>query len=181
MFSPLIYRLLRFLYLPAIFILIFSVQSMGQQLFDWRSRVDQIIEQTDSLSLRSQRTFSLNRVQKVDRTFKNDIPFKETWSYTVNGGKVVLFQVHYVIDTLEYTEAYYVNNDRLICMEEYESSFFSNDDQVKWGKVLFFHNNSLKLFVKVGKAREDELYAKAGYEVLSNFDKRYTELKRYLK
>jgi hypothetical protein len=47
--------------------------------------------------------------------------------------------------------------------------------------VLFFHNNSLKLFVKVGKAREDELYAKAGYEVLSNFDKRYTELKRYLK
>jgi hypothetical protein len=157
------------------------MQAYSQQPYDWRTRVDKLIEQSDSLSLRSQRTFSLSRIHKVDRTFKNDIPFKETWSYTVKDGKIVLFQVHYVIDTLEYTEAYYVNNDRLICMEEYESPYFSEDDQVTWGKVLFFQDNSLKLFVKVGKAREDQLYAKAGYEVLSNFDKRYSELKRNLK
>src|SRR5687768_138059 len=90
-------RLKIFLTIIPVFIsIVVSVQS-NYQLLD---RIDNIVEQTDSLSNKSQRTFYLN---KIDRKFDG---VKETWHYTMRDGKVIVFQVRYVIDSIEYTEIY---------------------------------------------------------------------------
>ncbi|MEJ7766527.1 MAG: hypothetical protein WKF89_01860 [Chitinophagaceae bacterium] len=163
------------------FSLLLSIGASSQQSNDWRTNIDLIVERTDSLSLKSQRTFYLNRIVKVDRTYKNDKAIRETWNYTVHNGKVILFQVHYVIDSSEFLEVYYVNNNRLICMEQYESLYFSSSDEVKWGEVLFFRDNSLKLYVKVGKPKPEQAYAKAGTKAFETFDKRFIELQNNLR
>lgn len=151
------------------------------QKYDWRTNIDMIVQQTDSLSLKSQRTFYLNRIVKVDRTFKNDKAVKETWNYTMHNGKVILFQVHYVVDSSEFLEVYYLDDNRLICMEHYESPYFSADDKVKWGEVLFFRDNALRLFVKVGEPKPEESYARAGSKAVEDFDKRFSELRQNLR
>lgn len=160
---------------------VLSTAALAQNNYDWRTKIDLIVQQTDSLSLKSQRTFYLNRIVRVDRTFKNDKSVKETWNYTLHDGKVILFQVHYVIDSSEFLEVYYVNDNRLICMEHYESPYFSNDDKIKWGEVLFFRDNALRLYVKVGEPKPEESYAKAGSKAVEDFDKRFTELRQNLR
>src|SRR5688500_20195530 len=98
-------------------LLLLSICCLGQLRYDWKSQIDYMVEQTDSLSLKSQKTFYLPKILKVDRTFKNDLEVKETWNYTVNRGKVIIFKVRYVVNHREYTEIYYVDHDRLIRSE----------------------------------------------------------------
>ena len=164
-----------------IFILLISMGAKAQNNYDWRTNLDMIVQQTDSLSLKSQRTFHVNRIVKVDRTFKNDKSVNETWNYTLHNGKVILFQVHYVVDSSEFLEVYYLNDNRLICMEHYESPFFTPDDKIKWGEVLFFRDNALRLYVKVGEPKPDATYARAGSKAVEDFDKRFSELRQNLR
>ncbi len=155
--------------------------ALAQRGYDWRTRVDIMVERADSLSLKSQQTFHLDRIIKVDRTFKNDITVRETWFYTISEGKIPIFQIRYLIDSTEFIETYYLNNGSLICLERYESDFFSPYDEITWGKVLFFDNNAIKLHVSVGHSRSKEQDFNSTAEAIETFNKRYTELLKNLR
>lgn len=150
------------------------------QKMDWKSHIDFLVEQTDSLSMKSQKTFYLPKVIRVDRTFRNDLTIKETWNYTVNDGKVIIFQIRYVIDHREFTEVYYLHNDRLICMESYEAPYLSSYvDEVRRGEIFFLVNNNLKQYVKFGNNKKPAAPLwDAQTACLSKFEERYSELRR---
>ena len=135
--------------------------------------MDEQVHASDSLSMKTQKTFHLNKY------LKNDVPFKETWHYTMRDGKVVIFQVRYVIDSIEYTEVYYLNRDRLICMEQYESMFYPYyEDDIKRGEVLFFENEILRQCVALGKGNSGLASRGQEYASLQKFYDRFKELKR---
>src|SRR6476620_8778273 len=120
------------------FVLLSSERVLAQRR-DWRTRVDEKVQRADSLSLKSQKIFYLNKYIGRDR------PVKETWYYTMQNGKILIFEIKYVADSIEYSEIYYLDNGRLICMEEYQVSYLSiYTDQVKHGAALFFDNEDLR-------------------------------------
>src|SRR5580765_2160451 len=80
------------------------------QRADWRTRIDEKVQWADSLSLKSQKVFYLNKFLKQDK------PVKETWYYTMQDGKILIFEINYVSDATEFSEIYYLDNGRLICM-----------------------------------------------------------------
>jgi hypothetical protein len=164
--------------------LLLSIYSFGQSRYDWKSHIDYLVEQTDSLSLKSQKTFYLPKIVRVDRTFKNDLEVKETWNYTINRGKVIIFQVRYVVNHREYTEIYYVDQDRLICMENYDAPYLASYvDQVRKGEIFFLVDNSVRQYIKFGNkiTTEPEPLWDAPYDCLTKFQKRYSELRRYMR
>jgi hypothetical protein len=140
-----------------------------------------IVERADSLSLRSQNTFHQDRILKVDKTFKKDKTIRETWYYTISEGKVIIFQIRYLIDSTEYMETYYLDNGNLVCLEQYESDYYSPYDEINWGKVLFFDNNTVKLNVSVGHRKTKEENSYTSYEAIEKFNRRYSELLRNLR
>ena len=161
--------------------IVISQHTSAQRGYDWRTNVDMIVERADSLSLKSQNSFHQNRIIKVDKTFKNDITVRETWYYTISEGKVIIFQVRYLIDSTEFMETYYLDNGRLVCLEQYESDFYSPYDEINWGKVLFFDNNTVKLNVSVGRRKSQGESSYTSYEAIEKFNRRYTELLRNIR
>jgi hypothetical protein len=157
--------------------------AFSQPRYDWKSHIDYLVEQTDSLSMKSQKTFYLPKIVRVDRSFKNDLEVKETWNYTLNRGRVIIFQVRYVVEHREYTEIYYVDHDRLICMENYDAPYLSSYvDQVRKGEIFFLVDNTVRQYIKFGnkKTNEPEPLWGAEYDCLTKFQKRYSELKKYM-
>ena len=146
--------------------------STNAQRNDWRSRIDEKVQRADSLSLKSQKIFYLNKFLKDNR------PVKETWYYTLQEGKIIIFEVKYVADSIEYSEIYYLDNGRLFCMEEYEVPYLSvYADQVKKGAALFFENQNLRQFVVTGSSKYDPRWDRS-YESINRFEKRFNELKK---
>jgi hypothetical protein len=139
---------------------------------DWRSAIDEKVQAADSLSLRSQKIFYLNKFLKDDR------PVKETWYYTLQDGRLIIFEVKYVADSIEYSEIYYLDNGRLICMEQYEVPYLSvYTDQVRSGAAMFFDNESLRQYVVTG-SRKNQVRWKAANESLRRFEERFDELRK---
>ena len=152
-----------------------TFNATAQTRYNWRNWIDEQVQISDSLSLKSQRTFHLNKY------LKNDLPFKETWHYTMREGKVVIFQVRYVIDSMEYTEVYYLNRERLICMEQYESMYYPYyEDDIRRGEVLFFEAEVLKQCVALGKGNTGLATRDQEWASLRKFYDRYKELKRHI-
>ena len=145
---------------------------------DWRSDIDLVIQESDSLSLKSQKTFSLIKPYHADKDIR------ETWYYTVKDGRVVIFEIRYVVDSMEYSEIYYVHKGRLICMEQYEAPYLSlYADQLKWGEAYFFQDESLRQYTITGKPRptpSSGLWATQTGS-LSKFQQRFAELQRHMK
>lgn len=161
-------------FLFSFIVTLFSIASFGQYRTDWRDDVDFIIQQADSLSLKSQRTFSLLKPYHPDKDIR------ETWFYTMKDGRVVIFEVQYVIDSLEYSEIYYLHRGRLICMEQYEAPYLSvYADQLKWGEAYFFNNEQLKQYVVTGK-RRSALW-ESQEQSITKFQQRFAELQRHMK
>ena len=146
----------------------------GQSNYQILSGIDNIVQQTDSLAIRSQRTFYLN---KMDKKFDG---VKETWHYTMHNGKVVVFEVRYVLDSLEFTEIYYLNKGSLIYSEEYETIYYtsSGEDEIKWGGIYYFVSNNLKQRVTLGNKKSKYLHWNPESETLSRFYKRFSELQQ---
>ncbi|ULQ53013.1 hypothetical protein [Flavihumibacter fluvii] len=140
------------------------------QRTDWRSEVDHVVQLADSLSLHSQYTFHLNKFDRKNRSIR------ETWHYTLHGQEVIIFEVHYFIDSLEHDEVYYLDNGQLVCMEEYEiSNPFTDDDEIVWGTVGFFSGQSLRQRISMGKPD----YTKGSFNEWDTYKKfrgRYKEL-----
>jgi len=152
--------------------LLFICISTDAQRNDWRSRIDEKVQRADSLSLKSQKIFYLNKFLKDNR------PVKETWYYTLQDGKIIIFEIKYVADSIEYSEIYYLDNGRLICMEEYEVPYLSvYADQVKKGAAMFFENQNLRQFVVTGASKYDARWDRS-YESITRFEKRFDELKK---
>jgi hypothetical protein len=160
----------------ACLVLLISTVGQGQNRPDWRSDLDLIIQESDSLSLKSQKTFSLIKPYHPDKDVR------ETWYYTVKDGRVVIFEIKYVVDSLEYSEIYYVHKGRLICMEQYEAPYLSvYADQLKWGEAYFFQDEALRQYVVTGKRRQVPGLWATQSESLSKFQQRFAELQRHLK
>src|SRR5690242_12815307 len=124
--------------------LMLSLTSFSQD-GDWKARLDARIDEIDSLSLKSQTTFYSTKYITADE------PYKETWHYTMKDGKVVFIEIRYVIEHREFTETYYLDRNRMICMEVYEMPFLAYYvDQIKRGQMAFFVGNTLKLNVVFG-------------------------------
>ena len=147
--------------------------NLGAQSVDWRADIDRTVQQIDSLSMKSQRTFY------VDNLLGHNKWVKETWYYTVSHGKVVIFQVRYLIDSTEFTEVYYMHKDRLICMEEYETSYLTlYDDEIIRGAIFYFVSNSLRQFVTLGASKPFDDRTDVEYESLTKFHQRYDILQK---
>ena len=133
-----------------------------------------MMQHADSLALKHQRTFFLTKFQQ-----RSDQPYKETWYYTVREGKVLEFEIRYYVDSVEFSETYYLDNGSPICMERYETVYFGfAEDEIKRGEVLFFQNEDLKQYVTIG--RQDDRWGRSGHawNSMKRFSDRYAELKR---
>lgn len=160
--------------LSACLLVFFSVTALAQYKSDWRSDIDIIIQRIDSLSLKSQKTFSLVKPYHADKDIR------ENWYYTTVDGKVAIFEIQYVIDSTEYSEIYYLHKGRLICMEQYEAPYLSMyADQLKSGKSYFFRDNSLKQYVVTGKPPVQGRMS-SELQTLTRFQQRYAELQRHI-
>jgi len=155
--------------------LLLPALSVFAQRLDWRDRIDVMVRQADSLSLKSQKIFYLNKFIGEDR------PVKETWYYTVNNGRVLIFEVKYVVDNVEHSEIYYLDKNDLICMEQYEVPYLSvYADDVKRGGAFFFSGNNLKEFVLTGRQDPNDYKLSNAGNLLTLFEKRYKELRETL-
>lgn len=153
--------------------LLIATNVNGQSNYQHLERIDYIVQQTDSLANKLQRTFYLN---KIDKRFDG---VKETWNYTLRDGKVAVFQVRYVIDSVEYMEVYYLDRGQLILSEEYETVYYNatGADDIKWGGIYYFVSNNLRQRVTLGRKRPAYLHWNIEAETLSRFRKRYSELR----
>ena len=155
---------------------LFSLPCLSQQVGgDWRSRIDDIIEQTDSLSLKSQTTFYLTRYLKDDQTIK------ETWYYTLKDGKPVFFQLRYMIDSSEYTETYYLNRNRLICMARFQEPYSPKSNEQDRTEIFFFLDNTLRQYVTSGSQKQYVSKFNRQMECLGKFEQRFNELRANLR
>jgi hypothetical protein len=140
------------------------------QRSDWRSRIDEVVQRADSISLISQQTFHLHKF------LSDDQPIRETWHYTVSEGRVVIFEVHYFVDTIEYLDVYYLDRDQVVCTEQYVIEYPAlQDDRIKWGAVGFFQGPSIRQFVTMGPV-PDAFSRLSSYDLWSRFKTRYKEL-----
>lgn len=147
----------------------------SQSNYQVLSRIDNIVQQADSLSNKSQRTFYLN---KINKKFDG---VKETWHYTMRDGKVIVFQIRYVLDSTEFIEIYYVNKGDLIYSEEYETLYYTStgDDEIKWGGIYYFVSNNLKQRVTLGNKKSRSFWNPEA-ETLSRFQRRFSELRQHI-
>jgi hypothetical protein len=167
-------KILFYLQVICIFLLtVFSFHSFAQRGIDWRSRIDRIVEETDSLSLKSQQFFYTNRLTE------NNQLIRETWYYTMKDDQVIIFEVRYPKDANTISETYYLDRGRLICMEHYESAKnVPASEEIQWGQVLFFDDHSLKQYVSIGKPKNGFNNWDLRMSSLQNFYKRYSELQK---
>ena len=149
-----------------------TISAFSQSNYQALARIDNIVQQIDSLANKSQTTFYLN---KIDKKFDG---VKETWHYTMRDGKVIVFQIRYVVDSIEYTEIYYLNKGDLICSEEYETVYYRNtgDEEIKWGGIYYFVSNNLKQRVTLGHKKSRSFWNPES-ETLSRFQRRFSELR----
>ncbi len=150
-----------------------SPHVFSQSNYQVLARIDNMVQQADSLANKSQRTFYLN---KIDKKFDG---VKETWHYTIRDGKVIFFQVRYVIDSTEFTEIYYVNKGDLVYSEEYETLYYrsTGDDEIRWGGIYYFVSNDLKQRVTLGN-KKSRMFWNPETETLSRFQRRFSELQQ---
>lgn len=158
--------------LPVLLLLTgFSAKAQGR--YDWRSKIDRMVEVADSIALKHQRTFFLTKYIGTERTYK------ETWYYTVREGKVLEFEIRYFVDSVEHSETYYLDNGSPICMERYETVYFGfNEDEIKKGEVLFFQNQDLKQYVTIGHRDRNNAGFGQSFDSMRRFSDRYAELKK---
>jgi hypothetical protein len=140
---------------------------------DWKTRIDEIVEKADSLSMQSQIMFYAERI------LKNKEVIKETWHYTMDKDRVVIFQVRYLLQGSEITEVYYVDRNELICMERIEAPNASvYIDEIRRGELYFLENRALRQYVSYGKKPSSQTYGNAQYDCLTTFENRFAELRR---
>src|SRR5215831_8584771 len=154
---------------------LFCLAGFSQTDYNWRTVTDMLVSEADSLALKSQVTFHL------EKWLKNDQSYKETWHYTEKKGKVIFFQVHYLIESTEFTESYYLNSSgALICMEQLEAPYLHYYvDEVIRGERFFLVGSSVKEHVSFGRQHFDtKNYPNPDQDCLTRFTNRFEELNK---
>ncbi|HTE23353.1 hypothetical protein [Flavitalea sp.] len=145
----------------------------AQQRRDWKTRIDEIVEKADSLSMQSQIMFYSERI------LKNKDVIKETWHYTLENDRIIIFQVRYLLQGSEITEVYYVDRSELICMERIEApNAATYIDEIRRGELYFLENRALRQYVSYGKKPSSQTYGNAQFDCLNTFENRFAELRR---
>jgi len=152
-----------------------SESTLHGQSYDWRANIDRLVQQADSLSNKKQKTFYSQRFLKFDQQVK------ETWHYTLQNGKIIIFQLRYLIDATEFTEVYYLNKGSLICMEQLESPSNLPDEEINHAELYYFVGSDLKQYVTYGRAKQTASRNITSIQCLQKFQKRYAELLRNMK
>ena len=155
--------------------LLISICCTAQNSLSWRDQIDELIEQTDSLSLKSQTTFYITKYLKHDRTIK------ETWYYTLKEGKPVFFQLRYVVDSSEFVESYYLDKNRLVCMARFEDPFNAKPVDYNNTEICFFLNNTLRQYIVSGRQKDYVSKFERQNQCLERFEERFTELRANLR
>lgn len=156
--------------------LLVCVTGSAQTGNGWRDRIDNLIEQTDSLSLKSQTTFYITKYLKHDRTIQ------ETWYYTLKDGKPIFFQLRYVIDSSEFTESYYLDRNRLVCMARFEEPYVTKPvNDYNNTEIYFFLDNTLRQYVTSGHLKSYVSKFDRQNQCLEKFDERFMELRANLR
>jgi hypothetical protein len=154
-------------------LVIMTIMLPAQQRRDWKTRIDEIVEKADSLSMQSQIMFYAERI------LKNKEIIKETWHYTLENDRVIIFQVRYLFQGSEITEVYYVDRNELICMERIEAPDAATYiDEIRRGELYFLENRALRQYVSYGKKPSSRTYGNAQYDCLNTFENRFAELRR---
>lgn len=155
-------------------VILVSFCSYGQAGSSRLADLYTFVEKADSIQNKSQRTFYL------EKFLNDDFNYRETWRYSMNGDRVICFQVDYMLDSTEFTEVYYLNRGRLVCSEEYEKVNYSLlEDELRYGGIYYFESAIPKHVVQLGR-RTRNGYMNEETQVLSRFEKRFNELKRHL-
>ena len=116
------------------------------------------VHHTDSLLDRSEKTFYLEKFFKV-----------------------VYFEIVYIIDSIEFSEVYYLKRGNLVCAEEYEKITYSYfEDRLKYGGIYYFESAMPSHIVTLGKRSDPIDFINPEDLALSRFEKRYAELKMHL-
>ena len=148
-----------------------SAQNSYKKINDLYSYVDQ----ADSFSIKSNRTFYL------EKFLKDNYNYRESWRYSVKSGRIIYFEVNYLLDSMEYTEVYYLDHGNLICSEEYEKINYSySEDELKYGGIYYFQSAVPCNIVVLGTKDRNAPPSHPEFAVLDRFDKRYSELKRHI-
>lgn len=146
--------------------------------FSQSARVGELykyVEATDSLVDRSTKTFYL------EKFLKDNYNYRETWRYFSKGPRISYFQVDYMLDSTEFTEVYYIDRGRLVCSEEYEKiNYALREDELKYGGIYYFDSSIPRHVVTLGRKGYYREGLEPGMDVLTRFDKRFSELKRHL-
>jgi len=166
--------------LIAIPFLLFSYFSVAQSGYNKLIGIDRYVSEADSLSFRSQTSFRLTKF------LKDDLSYLEHWHYSEERGRIVIFQISYIIDSIEFSEVYYVDRGKLVCSEEYEKinhSFF--EDELRWGGIYYFNGSTPLKMVSLGKRtggvrRQGMTGEDPAGEALDRFKKRYNELLKHV-
>lgn len=152
-----------------------SHSSFAQGGYNWRDRVDRIVEEIDSLSMLSQVTFHSTSYAL------NDDPIRETWHYTLREGKVAIFQVRYYVNANEVNEVFYMDKGQLICMEKFETEILSDfDDAIRQGEIFYFLSDRLMQYISLGINTQATTNFDRQQLSLKLFEERYAELRRNL-
>ena len=88
-----------------------------------------------------------------------------------------MFEVRYYKDSTEVTEVYYLQNRQLICSEEYETMYYTlNEDQIAYGNIRYYDNTMVKQVVTMGRSKYQSQPDRRPYDILERFRKRFAEL-----
>lgn len=166
-FGSCVWLILAFLAAP---VLLFSQYSSSRL-----NELYRYVEQADSVAFKSQKTFYL------EKFLKDDYNYRETWRFSQNAGKIVYFQVDYILDSIEFTEVYYLNRGNLVCSEEYEKvNYTLAEDKLKFGSILYFDSATPRHVVVLGRRSYNWRMSDPGDLALMRFEKRFSELKRHI-
>jgi hypothetical protein len=117
----------------------------------------------------------------LQKFLNGDYPYRETWRYSMKNGRIIFFQVDFVVDSIEFTEVYYLNREDLICSEEYEKVNYSfMEDELKYGGIYYFQSDVPQQVVRLGRKNSIDRELNPEIMVLNRFEKRYSELKRHI-
>lgn len=151
------------------------ILTLAQSKHERLRELYKFVDITDSLSGKSHKTFYL------EKFLEDNYNYKETWRYAEKEGKIVYFQVDFILDSTEYTEVYYVNRGNLICSEEYEKVNYSfMEDELRSGGVYFFEGYIPRHVVRLGNPGNGYDVSAPELTVLNRFQKRFSELKRHI-
>ncbi len=155
--------------------MLFPVLLLGQKPSSQLNDLYHFVEAADSLSNQS------NSVFYLDKFYSDNTPYKETWRYTTNNGKVIYFEVEFIRDSVSYSEVYYVNRNNLVCSEEYETiNDQDDDDKLSWGAIFYYNSTQTKHYVTVGKRSNGKYYHSPEIVARDRFRKRFGELKMHM-